>query len=74
MYEVIYNTTLKNLLDKVNKAVANGYTPIGGITHVYHKHQFAVDLNNYVDFNDPNYKQNITFMQTLYKPQTKELL
>ena len=74
MYEVIYNSSLKNLLDEVNEAVADGYTPIGGITPIYHKNQLALYSSNNVDFNDSRVLQNITFMQTLYKPQTKELL
>lgn len=74
MYKVIYNTSLKNLLDEVNEAIANGYTPIGGITTIYHKDKLLEYKLNVVDFNSESYNQYITFMQTLYKPQTKELL
>ena len=74
MYEVIYNSNLQSLLDEVNEAVDIGYIPIGGITPVYHKDKLIDYKLNVVDFNSESYNQYITFMQTLYKPQTKELL
>lgn len=74
MYEIICNSILKNLLDEVNEAIANGYTPVGGITPVYHKDKLLEYKLNVVDFNSEKFNQYVTFMQTLYKPQTKELL
>ena len=74
MYEVIYNSSIDQLLEDVNDALINGYIPIGGITPVYHEDSLLTYELNAVDFNSEEYNQAITFMQTLYKPQTKELL
>ena len=75
MYKVITNTSIDQLSEDVNVALINGYMPIGGITPVYHKDDSLLIYNlNTVDFNSEHYNQAITFMQTLYKPQTKELL
>lgn len=74
MYEVIYASTIERLLKEVNTACLDGYRPIGGITPVYHRESLPFDSQVEVDFNSKTYYQNVTFMQTLYKPQTKELL
>lgn len=73
MYEVIYASTIERLLEKVR--LLDDYIPTGGIVPVYHKGEsFSTTSYVEIDFNSKTYYQNVTFMQTLYKPQTKELL
>lgn len=73
MYKVITARYLKLLTTEANLLISQGYLPLGGVTTVATKHEFTHEGKAIVDFCSSTNNMLITFMQTFYKPQSKDL-
>ena len=72
MYRVATAVYLKDLVDQANLLISQGYTPLGGITAVSSTSEVSHRSRPSVRFTSQDYTV-ITFLQTFYKPQIKDL-
>ena len=72
MYRVATAVYLKDLVDQANLLISQGYIPLGGITTVSSTSEVSHMRRPSVRFTSHDLTV-ITFLQTFYKPQIKDL-
>jgi hypothetical protein len=73
LFQVITARHLVDLIQEANLLISKGYTPLGGVTSVTTEESLDYGCNLHVDYNSTRNYMKITFMQTFYKPQIKDL-